>query len=255
MFLLRRLCIAFATIIYVTVVSSSPVQAINPANWQVEISTSGEDVFWTSPTSLTTGLPEYDWSFEITKLTANVAIFGDQDVLGLLEDTSGSGTQIGLPVVLLDEVINEEVTGSTANIRIDVDAAGVGHASGTNIELGRLLGLPIRRIDLEAAVSILGIPSGDYDRDGDVDEADYVVWRSTAGSTTELNADGNGNEVVDAADYVTWRKNQGTDTKSTAASATTVPEPGFLQIVSVLALSISGSASRWRRDRWRDRRR
>ena len=68
------------------------VFAANPVTWNVNISTTGEDVFWTSPTAITTGLPEYDYSYEITKLTANVALFGNRDLLGLLDETSGSGT-------------------------------------------------------------------------------------------------------------------------------------------------------------------
>ena len=42
--------------------------------------------------------------------------------------------------------------------------------------------------------------AGDYDADGDVDAADYVVWRKTDGSPAGYNlpADGNGNGIVDA---------------------------------------------------------
>jgi glucose/arabinose dehydrogenase len=46
---------------------------------------------------------------------------------------------------------------------------------------------------------------GDYDNDGTVDNDDYLVWRSTFGSSVALAADGNGNGVVDTADYVVWR--------------------------------------------------
>jgi hypothetical protein len=46
---------------------------------------------------------------------------------------------------------------------------------------------------------------GDYDNDGNVDNDDYLVWRSTFGSSVALAADGNGNGVVDTADYVVWR--------------------------------------------------
>jgi hypothetical protein len=49
--------------------------------------------------------------------------------------------------------------------------------------------------------------AGDYDIDGDVDQSDYAVWRSTVGSNLLLAADGNRNGVVDAADFVIWRKN------------------------------------------------
>ena len=121
------------------------VFAANPVMWNVNISTTGEDVFWTSPTAITTGLPEYDYSYEITKLTANVALFGNRDLLGLLDETSGSGTAGAFPFDVVDETLDEPTSGSSADIRIEVDSAGVGHASGTNIELGSILGFPIRR--------------------------------------------------------------------------------------------------------------
>src|SRR4029079_17701726 len=50
---------------------------------------------------------------------------------------------------------------------------------------------------------------GDYNGDGVVDPADYIVWRSNLGDPVALLADGDGSSVVDAADYVTWRKNLG----------------------------------------------
>ncbi|TWT85899.1 CotH protein [Posidoniimonas polymericola] len=46
---------------------------------------------------------------------------------------------------------------------------------------------------------------GDYDDNGLVEQADYDLWRSTYGSTSDLRADGNHDQVVNAADYAIWR--------------------------------------------------
>jgi rhamnogalacturonan endolyase len=50
---------------------------------------------------------------------------------------------------------------------------------------------------------------GDYNSDGKVDAADYVVWRKAENSATGLRADGNKDGVVDQADYALWRSNFG----------------------------------------------
>jgi hypothetical protein len=52
-------------------------------------------------------------------------------------------------------------------------------------------------------------PLGDYNKNGIVDGADYVVWRDTLGSTTDFRANGNNEgtskDLIDQADYDTWR--------------------------------------------------
>jgi hypothetical protein len=71
---------------------------------------------------------------------------------------------------------------------------------------------------------------GDYNFNGKVDAADYVVWRDALGqSGAGLAADGNRNNMVDPGDYGVWRAHFGQN----AGSASTldrqflsaVPEP------------------------------
>lgn len=200
-------------------------RAANPVTWQVSLSTTGNDVFWASPTAIDLAYPEYDWSFEITKLNANVFILGNRDLLPNLESTSGAGTAGQLPILLYDDLIDEPITGSSAHIKIEVDAQGLGRGSGTDIMLGSVLGLPIRRVDFEATIHVIGIPTGDYDRNGLVQLADYSLWENSLGSTTELSADGNRNGVVDAADYTLWRDNFAGGAASGGFGAIAVPEP------------------------------
>src|SRR4051812_1432811 len=68
--------------------------------------------------------------------------------------------------------------------------------------------------------------TGDYNGNGIVDAADYVVWRKTSGQTGNgLAADGNGNNSVDAGDYTVWRTRFGSTSGAAAATAINVPEP------------------------------
>jgi hypothetical protein len=76
---------------------------------------------------------------------------------------------------------------------------------------GRVVG---GRIDMGALESQPTLPPaafGDYNLDGAVDAADYVIWRATLGKTVSAlsGADGSGNGVVDQADYHVWRSNFG----------------------------------------------
>jgi phospholipase/lecithinase/hemolysin len=60
----------------------------------------------------------------------------------------------------------------------------------------------------ERALALFALP-GDYNQNGTVDSADYVVYRRTLGSMTDLRADGNGDGTIDAGDYNVWRAHFG----------------------------------------------
>jgi hypothetical protein len=90
---------------------------------------------------------------------------------------------------------------------------------------------------------------GDFDADGDVDNADYARWRSGLGGTNVNPAsDGSGNATFDAADYVVWRRNLGASVHAGGAGAEQpVPEVCTLTLVAQFAgLSWAAALFRYR---------
>jgi hypothetical protein len=85
--------------------------------------------------------------------------------------------------------------------------------------------------DISASLTTLPmLLAGDYNGDGAVDAADYVVWRDTTGqSGSGLAADGNGNQQIDQGDYDIWRAHFGRRSTGAAEQNATprnaVPEP------------------------------
>ncbi len=84
--------------------------------------------------------------------------------------------------------------------------------------------------------------TGDYNRDGVVDAADYTVWRDSVGDNvgSEANhppADGNHDFNVDDADYALWRANYGapgsTISAPLASAGQPVPEPSAAIVIAI----------------------
>lgn len=74
---------------------------------------------------------------------------------------------------------------------------------------------------------------GDYNHDGQVDKADYVLWRNSIGQTgSGLAADGDGNWTIDNGDFNTWRAHFGMAVTSSGLGAgAAVPEPSALLLI------------------------
>lgn len=79
----------------------------------------------------------------------------------------------------------------------------------------------------------LGV-AGDYNNDGFVTAADYIVWRNTLGSTTDLRANGaatgGSGTLIDEADYLVWR-DAFVGAHSDGAVVGVVPEPAAVVLV------------------------
>jgi hypothetical protein len=95
--------------------------------------------------------------------------------------------------------------------------------------------------------------AGDYNRNGLVDAADFVVWREKQGQavTRFSSADGNGDGTVDTDDYNVWRSHFGQAASGTHLgeslqySGGAVPEPGTCGLL-VLCLGVCWLV-RWQR--------
>jgi hypothetical protein len=87
-------------------------------------------------------------------------------------------------------------------------------------------------------IHLVDIP-GDYNHNGLVDAADYVVWRHTLGQTGPgLAADGDGNQQIDASDYTVWKMSFGEATGGSGLVHVPVPEPAtsLMLIVAIAAI-------------------
>jgi secreted trypsin-like serine protease len=105
---------------------------------------------------------------------------------------------------------------------------------------------------IELVAAAAGLP-GDYNNNGTVDAADYVVWRKNVGAAAgTLPNDAHGG-VIGPAQYAMWRSNFGMTNSSALAAAViaAVPEPAgaWMQFAGVLATFACGPGSRIRRTR------
>ena len=92
---------------------------------------------------------------------------------------------------------------------------------------------------------------GDFDADGDVDDADLAEWTSGFGMTANAkNSDGDADRDgdVDGADFLAWQTNYGQAPLSPATPTTTnVPEPATVVLAMGIALFTCSMAGNRRR--------
>ncbi|MEX2306676.1 MAG: peptidylprolyl isomerase [Pirellulales bacterium] len=93
----------------------------------------------------------------------------------------------------------------------------------------------------------LSVASADFNRNGVVDAADYVLWRKTRNTTVTpfSGADGTGDGIVNEADLAIWRSNfgnlQGTTGGGGGLAVGGVPEPSGSFLALIAGLAVAGN--------------
>jgi hypothetical protein len=114
--------------------------------------------------------------------------------------------------------------------------------SGAQFTTSKLIGTGL----LQITTYIPSFLVGDYNSNGIVDAADYIVWRRSVGEATIANRDSLNTGPVGPADYTVWRAHLGQMVGSGAGSGLSepigaVPEPatnvGFACCLSIVCLT------------------
>lgn len=190
------------------------------------------------------GVPQnlglFDTDFDQTDIdpvTMNPIVGNDTTGTGDLGDFFSNAA--GNAVYAQDSIVSATFGSSTYNWKIsytgnitwaDPNASTVASISGTG-------GADVVLMGLSSVIVPQGVP-GDYNNNGVVDMADYVLWRNGGPLQNEINTPG----TVDASDYTAWRSRFGaTSGAGSALGSASVPEPALLSlaIMSLVGMAIA----------------
>lgn len=152
----------------------------------------------------------------------------------------GSTGSMQLPALLVGR--NAVVHLKTDNIYLDLKFTAWSQSGGGSFSYQRAEGMPAPTT------------TGDYNFNGVVDAADYVVWRDSVGQSVTLpgsGADGDKSGAIDGPDYDFWRARFGNLVAAPAgqASAAAVPEPASARSLCAGLCTIMLLLKNWRKDR------
>lgn len=135
--------------------------AVNPANWSFSLETTGGADSWTSDTAVDTGYPQYQVTYEITQFVIGTNL-GEIDAIttGIIdaEDLTGSVTEGGLPVVLIDDAIADD-DGNHAQLALGIDASGWGYGSISDVTFGTVMGIfDVESLFISGTITVTALP-------------------------------------------------------------------------------------------------
>jgi autotransporter-associated beta strand protein len=144
-----------------------------------------------------------------------LAIAGNVDLSALANSLTVSGTGTGSSWVIATYA--GSLTGTFESITTGFT---VDYGSGSNSQITLNAGGPV------------GV-AGDYNQNGVVDAADYVLWRNSLGPGSLPNEGGISPGVVDTADYNFWRSRFGaTSGAASGVGSNAAPEPSSVLVVA-----------------------
>lgn len=191
--------------------------------WPFDLTTTGNDVFWTSPTAVDNDAPRYEGTYEITLIEVTgtwIGIpIGPIDVTDDVPEEDRTGTDIvdgPPPIVLLDDSLvfpePPEDPSVAADVMIELDINGFGQLAITDVFLGEVdvdtdfgtVTIQITSIRVAGTVTVTPLgPLGDLNNDGEVDIEDLFLllgeW-GTCADPDDCPADLNGDGEVDIED-------------------------------------------------------
>jgi T5SS/PEP-CTERM-associated repeat protein len=119
---------------------------------------------------------------------------------------------------VFDILDGSSINGTFSTIQLPALAAGLNWNTSQLYSTGTL------------SVVSSGIP-GDYNGNGAVDAADYLLWRNGGPLQNEVDTPG----VINAADYTAWRARFGNSGTGADTNLNAVPEPGITVLLIILA--------------------
>jgi len=179
-----------------------------------------------------------DYNAVISRFTED----GGNSVLNLAQWQASTGQDVHS---LVATAANLFVNPSGSDYHLLTNALAKNAGTSQSAPPADLDGLPRKAgVAFDIGAYEFGALAGDYNRDGAVTAADYVLWRKTFGAnvTRYAGADGDGSGKIDQPDFLRWRADFAAVAAVGTSLTTSIPEPAS-NAALCLALAIIQLAS------------